>query len=71
MLWPGAAAIAKKYGGKWPCQHDTSILCVARVAFVASSAWALAETDEKGFVRITPEKIDWKNRCASPPSTAG
>lgn len=41
-------------------RHHPGILCIAQAALVASSAWALAETDEKGFVRITPEQIDWQ-----------
>jgi quercetin dioxygenase-like cupin family protein len=42
-------------------QHYTGILAIALLALVASSVWTLAEPDEKGFVRITPEKIDWKS----------
>src|SRR5262245_38985887 len=37
-------------------QHDPGILSIAVLALVASSVWVLAETDEKGFVRITPKK---------------
>jgi quercetin dioxygenase-like cupin family protein len=51
---------SQRKDGEVAMQHYTGILCVALVALVASSVWALAETDEKGFVRITPEKIDWK-----------
>src|SRR6266852_6371403 len=42
-------------------QSYFGILSITTVALVASSVWALAETDEKGFVRITPEKIEWKS----------
>jgi|SRR5712671_778913 len=37
------------------------ILLFAAVVLVVSSVSAPAETDEKGFVRITPEKIEWKS----------
>jgi quercetin dioxygenase-like cupin family protein len=42
-------------------QHYPGILSIAVLAIVASSVWALSEADEKGFVRIAPEKIDWKS----------
>jgi hypothetical protein len=41
-------------------QHHPSILFVAMAALGASTVLALAETDEKGFVRITPDKVEWK-----------
>ena len=42
-------------------QHYAGILSIAAVALVASSVRAPAETDEKGFVRITPENLEWKS----------
>jgi hypothetical protein len=41
--------------------HSTGILSIAVLALVASSVWALAGTDEKGFVRITPQNIEWQS----------
>jgi quercetin dioxygenase-like cupin family protein len=42
-------------------QNHPHILSIAILTLVATSIWALAETDERGFVRITPETIDWKS----------
>ncbi len=40
-------------------RHNHRILPFAAVALVASSVSAPAETDQKGFVRVTPEKVEW------------
>ena len=40
--------------------HYPGMLFVAVVVLGASLVCARAETDEKGFVRITPEKVEWK-----------
>src|SRR5262249_12024695 len=53
--------IAKKSQGEVAMQHYLGIVSIAVLALVASSVWAFAEMDEKGFVRIPPEKIDWKS----------
>ena len=45
-------------------RHCHGITIFAAVALVASSVSVSAETDEKGFVRITPEKIEWKSSGA-------
>jgi quercetin dioxygenase-like cupin family protein len=42
-------------------RHFHDILFFAVVALIASSILVTAETDEKGFVRITPEKMEWKS----------
>ena len=41
-------------------QHYPGMLFVAVVVLAASLVCARAETDEKGFVRITPESVEWK-----------
>src|SRR5215467_11367870 len=46
-------------GGK-AMPHYPGMLFVAVVVLGASLVCARAETDEKGFVRITPEKVEWK-----------
>jgi quercetin dioxygenase-like cupin family protein len=41
-------------------RHYHRILSIAVVALCASSILVSAETDEKGFVRITPDQMAWK-----------
>jgi quercetin dioxygenase-like cupin family protein len=42
-------------------RHYHGILSIAVVALCASSISVSAETDEKGFVRITPDEMEWKS----------
>ena len=41
------------------CPHH-GVLFVAAGALLASSVFVCAQTDEKGFVRIRPEQLEWK-----------